>query len=188
MRAPWTAPRLAYQLRPGDKVHEVVGPNIAGGFRMVAAFDGALPVVETAVLCEQGDWNSGWAWYLADGQSRWCLAGKGGAHTVAADLPAGMAGGGLLMAEGRLVDGSLEVVLTGDGTELTRVLLDVHPPLAWSPDGAFLTVGYSRPFPVCTDYQPPAPAPRSLVGVSITVGPLAPTDPARELERIMRHQ
>ena len=188
MRAPWTAPRLAYQLRPGDKVHEVVGPNIAGGFRMVAAFDGALPVVETAVLCEQGDWNSGWAWYLADGQSRWCLAGKGGAHTVAADLPAGKAGGGLLMAEGRLVDGSLEVVLTGDGTEPTRVLLDVHPPLAWSPDGAFLTVGYSRPFPVCTDYQPPAPAPRSLVGVSITVGPLAPADPARELERIMRHQ
>ena len=69
-----------------------------------------------------------------------------------------------------------------------RRLLDVHPPLAWSPDGAFLTVGYSRPFPVCTDYQPPAPAPGSLVGVSITVGPLPPVDPAAEIERIMRHQ
>ena len=44
MRSPWTAPRLTYDLRPGDKVHEVVGPNIAGGFRMVAAFDGPLPV------------------------------------------------------------------------------------------------------------------------------------------------
>jgi arylsulfatase len=189
MRAPWTAPRLSYDLHTGDKVHEVVGPNIAGGFRMVAAFDGPLPVVGTAVLCEQGDWNSGWVWYLAEGQVRWCLAGKGGPHTAAADLPTGTAAAGLLLcAEGRLVDGSLEVALSADGDELARRLLDVHPPLAWSPDGAFLTVGYSRPFPVCTDYRPPAPAPASLVGVSITVGPLPPVDPAAEFERIMRHQ
>ena len=189
MRTPWTAPRLSYDLHAGDKVHEVVGPNIAGGFRMVAAFDGALPVLGTAVLCEQGDWNSGWAWYLAEGQVRWCLAGKGGPHTAAADLLKGSAHEGVLLgAEGRLVDSSLEVVLSADGVELARELLGVHPPLAWAPDGAFLTVGYSRPFPVCNDYQPPAPAPTSLVGVSITVGPLPPVDPAAEFERIMRHQ
>ena len=35
-----------------------------------------------AVLCEQGDWISGWAWYLTDGEVRWCIAGKGGTHTV----------------------------------------------------------------------------------------------------------
>jgi len=92
------------------------------------------------------------------------------------------------MAEGELVDGSLEVVLSVGGEELGRRLLTAHPPLAWSPDGAFLTVGYARPFPVCADYQPPAQAPGSLVGVSITVGPLPPVDPAAEFERIMRHQ
>ena len=92
------------------------------------------------------------------------------------------------MAEGRMVDGSLEVALSCDGEESARRHFDAHPPLAWSPDGAFLTVGYSRPFPVCTDYQPPAPAPTSLVGVSITVGPLPPIDPVAEFERIMRHQ
>jgi len=146
-------------------------------------------VLGTAVLCEQGDWNSGWAWYLAEGQVRWCLAGKGGPHTAAADLLKGSAHEGVLLgAEGRLVDSSLEVVLSADGVELARELLGVHPPLAWAPDGAFLTVGYSRPFPVCNDYQPPAPAPTSLVGVSITVGPLPPVDPAAEFERIMRHQ
>ena len=59
---------------------------------MVATFDGVVPVTSSAVLCEQGDWISGWAWYLADGDVRWCIAGKGGAHTVAAAGAGGHAG------------------------------------------------------------------------------------------------
>src|SRR5262249_23093284 len=39
---PWTAWRRQHRLRPGAKVHEVAGPNLAGGFRMVAAFTASV--------------------------------------------------------------------------------------------------------------------------------------------------
>ena len=143
------------------------------------------PTATPAVLCEQGDWISGWAWYLADGDARWCIAGKGGAHTVAAPVPPNTR---VLVADGALVDGDLEVALAADGVEIARRNLGVHPPLAWAPDGAFLTVGYARPFPVTDDYAPPAPAPPSLVDVTIQVGPLPPFDLDAELARILRHQ
>ena len=53
---------------------------------------------------------------------------------------------------------------------------------------AFLTVGYGRPFPVSEDYEPPAPAPASLLDVEITVGPVPAFDLDAELARILRHQ
>ena len=87
-----------------------------------------------------------------------------------------------------MVDGAFEVALAADGVELTRDRLEVHPPLAWSPDGAFLTVGYARPFPVSDDYEPPAVAPASLVDITISVGPLPPLDVEAEIARIFRHQ
>jgi hypothetical protein len=116
---------------------------------------------------------------------RWCIAGKGGAHTVSARIPADAR---VLVAHGVLVDGTLEVTLSADDTEIARRDLGVGVPLAWAPDGAFLTVGYARPFPVSEDYAPPATAPSSLVDVSINVGPLPPFDFEAELARIMRHQ
>src|SRR2546422_758805 len=62
------------------------------------------------------------------------------------------------------------------------------PPLAGAPDGAFLTIGYGRPFPVNDASEPPAAAPASLVDIAIQVGPLPPFDLDAELERILRHQ
>jgi arylsulfatase len=185
MHVPWTAFRTAFRFRPGDKVHEVAGPNIAGGFRMVATFADPVTAAASGVLCEQGDWISGWSWYLHDGEARWCIAGKGGVHTVSARVPDGTR---VLVAHGALVDGTLEVTLSAGDTEPARGNLGVHVPLAWAPDGAFLTVGYARPFPVSEDYLPPAPAPASLVDVTIHVGPLPPFDLDAELARIMRHQ
>ena len=61
-------------------------------------------------------------------------------------------------------------------------------PLAWAPDGAFLTIGYGRPFPVVDEYQPPAPAPASLGEVRLVTGPLPPVDVDAELARLFRHQ
>ncbi len=185
LHVPWTAYRPSFRLRPGDKVHEVAGPNLAGGFRMLAAFTGPVPVDGCAVLCEQGDWLSGWAWYLADGEVRWCIVGGDGAHLATARVPASAR---LLGAQGTITDGNLVVSLTADGTEIGRSDLGVSIPLAWSPDGAFLTVGYGRPFPVSDDYDPPARAPASLLDVEITVGPAPPFDLEAELARILRHQ
>jgi len=185
MHVPWTAYRPTVRLRPGDKVHEVAGPNLAGGFRMLAAFTGPVPRGGTAVLCEQGDWLSGWAWYLVDDEVRWCVAGGHGMSVVAARMPAEVR---VLGAQGGIDDGRLVVRLTADGAEIGRDDLGVPIPLAWSPDGAFLTVGYGRPFPVSEDYEPPAPAPPTLLDVEITVGPPPPFDLDAELARILRHQ
>ena len=185
MHVPWTAHRSTFRLRPGDKVHEVAGPNLAGGFRMLAAFTAPIPRSGEAVLCEQGDWLSGWAWYLVDDEVRWCIASTRGALQVGAAVPSGAR---VLGAEGTIVDGDLAVTLTADGAQIGRAELGVHVPLAWSPDGAFMTIGYGRPFPVCDDYEPPAPAPASLLDVEITVGPAPPFDLDAELARILRHQ
>ena len=54
--------------------------------------------------------------------------------------------------------------------------------------GAFLTVGYSRPFPVTDEYAPPFPAPASFDSVTISTGPPPPFDLDAELARVMRHQ
>jgi hypothetical protein len=80
------------------------------------------------------------------------------------------------------------VVLHADEVEIARVGLDRDLPLAWSPDGAFLTVGWGRPFPVTEDYAPPAPAPPTLEDLVIDVGPPPPFDLVAEIDRIMRHQ
>ena len=185
LHVPWTAYRPGLRLRPGDKVHEVAGPNLAGGFRMLAAFTGPVPSGGRAVLCEQGDWLSGWAWYLVDGEVRWCIAGGHGARVATARVPAGAR---VLGAQGTITDGRVVVSLTADGAEIGGADLGVSIPLAWSPDGAFLTVGYGRPFPVSEDYDPPASAPASLLDIEITVGPAPPFDLDAELARILRHQ
>jgi hypothetical protein len=166
-------------------VHEVAGPNLAGGFRMVAAFTAPLGGDARGVLCEQGDWIAGWAWYLAGGEQRWCIAGKYGAREVTGAVPTDAT---LLVADGTIVDGQLEVALSAGDGRIARAALGVPVPLAWSPDGAFLTVGYGRPFPVTDRYQPPAPAPASLLDVTITTGPPPPLDVEAELARVLRHQ
>jgi arylsulfatase len=182
---PWIAWRRQFRLRPGAKVHEVSGPNLAGGFRMVAAFTSAVTPDATGVLCEQGDWISGWAWYLADGELRWCIAGKYGVREIAAPLPSDST---VLVADAELVDSAIEIALLADGFEIGRANLGVPVPLAWSPDGAFLTVGYGRPFPVTERYETPAPAPSTLLDVTITTGQPPPLDIEAEFARVMRHQ
>jgi hypothetical protein len=152
---------------------------------MLAAFTAPVRQQGTSVLCEQGDWLSGWAWYLVDGEVRWCIAGGTGARVASGPVPPDAR---LIGAEGTIGDGGLVVRLTADGNEIALAELGVTVPLAWSPDGAFLTVGYGRPFPVSEDYEPPAPAPASLLDVTITVGPPPPFDLDAELERVLRHQ
>jgi arylsulfatase len=182
--APWSAWQPTFRLRPGDKVHEAVGPNLAGGFRIVAVFTEPFPLDGQVVLCEQGDWSSGWAWFAVDGVLTWCIAGAW-RDAVHGRVPPGVR---VLVAQGELVGGVMEVSLHADGTEIGRRRLDAAVPLAWSPDGAFLTVGYSRPFPVSEEYTPPAVAPPTLLDVTIDVGQPPPMDLEVEFARIMRHQ
>ncbi|MCP4434353.1 MAG: arylsulfatase [Actinomycetia bacterium] len=185
MRVPWTAWRSDFFFAPGDKVHEVNGPNIAGGFQMAATFTEPLAPGATGVLAEQGDWNAGWAMYLADGELRWVMGGFGGPVEVGAAVPDGAS---VLGAEGITLEGDLEVVLSADGNEIGRGRLGRAVPLAWAPDGAFLTIGYGRPFPVTESYDPADRAPGSLAGFSVRCGTPPPLDVEAEFARVMRHQ
>ena len=186
MHVPWTAFRTSFRYLAGDKVHEVAGPNIAGGFRMVATFADGLAdrVTRRAVRAGRLDLGLGVVPRRAARRAGASRARAARTRSAGPVPPATR----VLVADGALVDGGLEVTLTADGVEIARRNLGVHPPLAWAPDGAFLTVGYGRPFPVSDDYAPPAPAPPSLVDVTIQVGPLPPFDLEAEMARIMRHQ
>ncbi|MEX2293488.1 MAG: arylsulfatase [Acidimicrobiales bacterium] len=186
MHLPWLHFQSTYELRPGDKLHESHAPMLMMGFRMAATFDADLPVDASGVLCEQGDWMAGWAWFLQEGVLTWVLAWNGEEHRLSAPLPA-KTRTAVVDAQPRQPAGfdlqlHLDELLAAEG-----VLPMAFPP-AIAPDGAFLTVGYGRPFPVCDDYLPPAPAPAPFVGVRIDVGAPPPFDFAAEHVRAMRHQ
>ena len=49
--------------------------------------------------------------------------------------------------------------------------VDVAYPLVWSPNGAFLTVGYATEFPVVDDIDPPATMPTAMTSLTVFAGP-----------------
>jgi hypothetical protein len=158
-----------------------------GGFRMEAVFREPIGAEAAGVLCEQGDRISGWAWYLADGDVRWAHAGKMVDDRVEAPLPDG-ASTLAVRAEPR-PGGGFAVTMEADGATIGSGLLVHDFPQAWSPDGSFLTVGSGRPFPVTDDYEPPAPAPTSLVTLAIdTSATDRSTRLIEEVDEVLRHQ
>ncbi|MDZ7674855.1 MAG: arylsulfatase [Acidimicrobiales bacterium] len=186
LHLPWLSFQGTYHLRRGDKLHESNGPVLAFGFRMVAWFEDDLEPTASGVLCEQGDWIAGWAWFLSGGILTWSFVFDGNETRIEAAVPAGTR---LVSLDGTpRADGGLDLVLRADDTVIAEGAFDGAVPLAIAPDGAFLTVGYGRTFPVVEDYEPPADAPGSLGGIRIDVGPPPPLDFDAELERVMRHQ
>ena len=190
MNVPFTAWRTDFALLPGDKLHEVNGPSLAGGFQMTAVFDEGLAPGASGVLAEQGDWIAGWAMYLADGELRWVTSGFGGEAEVSAPVPAGAV---VLGAEGTILEDDVQVRLSavgasGEAVEIANERLGRAMPLVWAPDGAFLTVGYARPFPVSERMDPFRRAPESMRSLRIRTGPPAHLDMEAEFERVMRHQ
>jgi arylsulfatase len=191
LRLPWQMSAAEPVYRPGDKVHEVNAPMLAGGYRVSCLFSSPLgDAAASGVLCEQGDWIAGWALFLSEGDLYWALAGKSGASVVRAPVPAAaqVLSADVVVGTGSDGAASLEVTLRADDQVIGSSEVAGTIPLTWAPDGAFLTIGYGRPFPVVDDYKPPAPAPSSLAEVRFTTGPLPEIDVDEELARLMRHQ
>lgn len=186
LHLPWLSFRGSYHLAPGDKLHESHGPTLLFGFRMVAWFDDDLPADATGVLAEQGDWIAGWAWYLRDGVLTWTLVYDGQETRVEGEVPRGARV--VSMDATPRETGGFDLVLRADDTVIDETMLLTAIPAAIAPDGAFLTVGYGRPFPVTDDYDPPAPAPAVFGGMRIDVGAPGPLDLDEELTRLLRHQ
>ena len=186
MAMPWMDFRTHFRFTPGEKVHDLATPILAGGFRMVAAFRQPVAPGATGVIVEQGDWISGWAWYLGAGAVTWALADRYGAHRMRAELPASSR----LLVVSAVPDGEdrYRVELANEDGAFGEAVLERAIPMTWAPDGAFLTVGYGRPFPVSDDYAPPAPLDADLLDVTIDIGAPPPLDLTAEIDRAMRHQ
>ena len=182
---PWAAFRGSYELRPGDKIHESNGPLLLGGFRMLASFPEAIGAGASGVLAEQGDWMCGWAFVVIDGEALWVLNHAGHEFRATGAVPADTR---VLAADATVAEGGgFDLVLTADGVEIGSAHLPIWP-AAFAPDGAFLTTGYGRPFPVCDDYEPPFEAPPTFAGLRIDIGEPPPLDLDAEIERLIRHQ
>lgn len=185
MAMPWIEFRGRYDLVPGDKVHESNGPIMFGGFAITARFDAPLPADASGTILEQGDWISGLALVLLDGQLLFVHHHDGHEQRTLGRIPAGAR---VLRAWATpRPGGGFDTAIAADDTTIAtggfRAL-----PTARAPDGAFFTIGYSRPFPVVDDYTPPFPAPSSLASVTITTGPPPPFDLEAELRQVLRHQ
>jgi arylsulfatase A-like enzyme len=186
MRLPWLEHRPVHLLQPGDKVHESSGPMVFGACRIVAGFSPGLEADASGVLFEQGDWISGWALFLDKGELNLVLNIDGHEHRLTGSVAAGTE---LVAVDISPADDGLDVSLRGHGGTIAAGRFD--PPVRmgpFAPDGAFLTVGYGRPFPVCDDYEPPGTAPDSFTGLVFDTGPPPEFDFDAEFARVMRHQ
>jgi arylsulfatase len=185
MALPWVQFGNHYDLIPGDKVHESNGPLLFGGFAMVARFTEPLPANVSGTIVEQGDWISGLALVCIDGELVFVQHTDGHIQRTQARVPAGAQ---VLRAWATpAAGGGFDTAIAADDTTLATGRFHAIP-ASRAPDGAFLTVGYSRPFPVIDDYQPPFPAPASLASGTVTTGPPPPFDLDAEMVRVMRHQ
>ena len=185
MRMPWLDFRTQHRLRPGDKVHELSGPMIFGPCRITARFDGGLAAGASGVLFEQGDWIAGWALFLDRGALHLAINAHGRNHELVTPVDGGSE---LLVVDLSVERGELDVVVRDGDEQVAEGSFGVGVMGPWASDGAFLTVGYARHFPVSDRYQPPAPAPSNFSGLVFDTSPAAEFDLEAELERAMRHQ
>jgi arylsulfatase A-like enzyme len=185
---PGPPPRAAYAYRPGGSpVAEDVGPSLSGGFRMVADVEVPDGGAE-GVLCAQGDWTNGWAFYVRDGRLTWVVNAYGEPAVIRAHADV-VPGRVRLRAEyDRSPEGGGAVALLLDdvGVGEGRVALDL--PVRWQIGGAHLRIGSDDGFPVCDEYEVPFAWTGTLHSVTIEVGPRPPSDPATEVEVLLKSE
>jgi arylsulfatase len=194
----WLHGRPRYELLPGTALHEEAGPALFGtDFALTASFASPLGSTDEGLICEQGDWTNGWAWFVAGGAVTWVLNFVGAStHRVRAALPQGVDALGFSLRR-RAEGGAVGSMYAGQEL-LIETEIPVDMPFRWNPNGAFLTVGYGSGFPVCDDYTLPFPFTGSLDRIVIAVGDATPPNPRLpnprlpnpmdRLDTVIRHQ
>jgi arylsulfatase A-like enzyme len=150
---PWPTGASRVELRPGERVFEDNTPTLSNGFAITAHLGAPLEAAALGVLAEQGDYNGGWVWHLADGQLRFAVSFVSEHLTeLAAPLPVGAT---TLQVLGRPDDGEVELAVLADGGVLGTARLPHEWPGLWTPSSsASLLAGVGRPLPVCDGYDP----------------------------------
>ena len=157
-------------------------------FGLAAEFGADVGPDHEGLLCEQGDWTNGWAWFLSEGKVTWVLNFVGeSVHRVTAALPASSRRLGFTFT--RHDGGGATGTAYADGSEIGAGEIGVDIPFRWNPNGAFLTVGFGRGFPVCDDYAFPFPCTGPLSRVVVDISdPLTAVGTPEDLETMLRHQ
>ena len=179
--------------RPGGgPVSDEAVPMLWGGFRMTVDVD--VPAAEPAgVLLAMGDWNGGYALFVADGRLVFTFCRAGDVLEVVGDrpLPAGRQSLGVHYAIGHGPAGDGEAddhpepqgtfsLLHGD-TVVGTVDFDGMLPLAIQHGGAGLRLGRDSGLPVSTRYTPPYPWNGELLQLRVQTPGGPPPSPQEEI-------
>lgn len=151
---PWPSGATRVEVRPGERVFEDNTPTLCGGFTITARLGAPVGTGTVGVLAEQGDYNGGWVWHVADGQLRFAVAFVSEYLTeLAVALPVGAT---TLQVIGRPVDDDrMKLTAVADGAVLGSTTLPHEWPGLWTPNSsASLLVGIGRPLPVHDGYDP----------------------------------
>ena len=159
---PWPTGASRVELRPGERVFEDSTPVLSGGFGVTAHLGAPLEPGAVGVLAEQGDYNGGWVWYLADGTADVRLQLRERAPHRRSPSPSRSGRGPCASWVARRATGWTWSSMP-TGSPLGEAHLP-HPwPGLWTPNSsASLLAGVGRPLPVCDTYDPSVPFSGSL--------------------------
>jgi len=166
--------------RPGGgPVFDESVPMLWGGFRITAIAD----VVDEpdGVLVAMGDWNGGYALFVADGHLVFTFCRAGDALEVVGDRPVPTGRQSLGVHYALLDDHRGTFTLLHGDVAVGRLEFDGMLPLAIQHGGAGLRLGRDVGLPVSTRYSPPAPWNGDLVEVRVQTPGAPPPDPAEEI-------
>lgn len=185
----WIGANTRWEFRSGDRLHEDAGPLLVGTDWTLAADIEPFTADHRGVLCEQGNWTNGWAWFVDGGVMTWVL-NYVGEHlfAVRADIPPGTTRLGFAFTRTEEVGAGGGGRLLADGEEIGRADLPTGLPFRFNPNGAFLCVGHGTGFPVCDDYANPFDWTGRLDRLVLAVAGAAVVDGAADVETVIRHQ
>jgi arylsulfatase A-like enzyme len=164
----------------GSPVNDESVPMLWGGFRLTADVD--VPAADPrGVLWALGDWNGGYALYVAEGRLTFSFARASDLVEVVADRPVPPGPQSLGVAYLIDPDGDGRFVLLHGDEPVGTVEVAGMLPLAIQHGGARGRLGFDRGFPVSRRYAPPDPWNGELRSVRIQTPAGQPTDPLEEI-------
>jgi arylsulfatase A-like enzyme len=138
---------------PGAPITDEALPWMGGGFTI--HIDAEVPPGDVnGMLCALGDWNGGFALYVADSRLTFAFRPAGELASTKADQPL-VAGGHVLSVTCQPQADGVEFVLSCDGQDIGRSMKNMAMPLAFQHGGARLRIGEDNGFPVVDLYDPP---------------------------------
>jgi arylsulfatase A-like enzyme len=185
--SPWEFRARAELMPGGGPVSETLLPPMMGGFRLTADVEIAAAGGH-GVIAALGDWHNGWALYVLDGRPVVCVNRFGEAFRAAASQPLTAGRHVLEVLYRRASRGGGPLALRIDGALAAESRVSADLPFRWQIGGTGLLVGHDRGFPVCDDYQPPAPFSGIIERVVLEPLFMLPADVQAEIEALLKRE